>query len=375
MLRFFFSLFCAVASAETSAWVILSNTIAVAASEMSLVQTRAEVKRAGDVFGETQEVRDELYVANQLVSSGELTVSTHEGQDRVDTAELADNSSIAYGYNRPGCSRHVAPDTRVLLMDIVPKFHSSTSLAGVLMSSPNVTTLCSANVWECEGDQIIGMQKPVPRLWKFGEIWDLNKTVLLEKGPRRLSKTLGERGQLMWERRHMPQTMMSHGIKTIKLAYIIMFRPMCLASLSHNARVVIKEDAKSFMREEVVMLEEAVTTHKMLLRADVPVIIMNLGDMMWRIPRSKTRLQSFLPCVGELNFSYVPVLGKDVFEGNAWKMAGSIRSFGEGVNPQHCCKYNVEGRLCEAENGLMHVLSKVDRERAELAYSYLVKHS
>merc|ERR1719329_1882812 len=78
-------------------------------------------------------------------------------------------------------------------------------------------------------------------------------------------------------------------------------------------------DEIGFVREELAMLEEAVTTHQMLTRGDAPVLIVNIADMMWRSWRSQESL-----------------------EGNEWKMAGSIKSFGESVDPQACCKYNIE---------------------------------
>lgn len=349
--------------------MFFSIVAAVLVVNLVLVHTMSVAHlRSGDLSAKMNELTSSNFSLSQS--------SVSSNQDNFGATDvLAGDQTKFRTFNRPGCGPEIPSDTRLMLMDIVPKFHGSTSLAGVLMSSPHVTTLCSANVWECEGDQIIGMDPAVPRLWKFGEIWDLDKSVFLEKGPRRLEKTMSERGQLVWERRHLPEVYVSHGINTISLAYIIMFRPICLSWLSHNAKDSMDHDEIGFVREELAMLEEAVTTHQMLTRGDAPVLIVNIADMMWRSWRSQESLEHFLPCVGPLDFDYVPVLGKDIFEGNEWKMAGSIKSFGESVDPQACCKYNIETSRCEAESGLFSLLSPEEQERAERAHTYLVEHS
>merc|ERR1719433_40657 len=49
-----------------------------------------------------------------------------------------------------GCSSSLSGEEKLMLMPIVPKYHGSTVLESVFMSSPSLATLCTAHTWQCE---------------------------------------------------------------------------------------------------------------------------------------------------------------------------------------------------------------------------------
>merc|ERR1719277_2045346 len=53
------------------------------------------------------------------------------------------------------CDESMPSNERLLVVPIVPAYHASTALEQLLMSSPQVTTLCSAGTWQCEGRWIL----------------------------------------------------------------------------------------------------------------------------------------------------------------------------------------------------------------------------
>ena len=51
----------------------------------------------------------------------------------------------------PACPESLPSDTRLLLLSNVQHYHGSTSILSLLMSSPQVATLCPNNSFQCEG--------------------------------------------------------------------------------------------------------------------------------------------------------------------------------------------------------------------------------
>jgi len=278
-----------------------------------------------------------------------------------------------------GCNPEVSSTTKFMLMPIVPMYHGSTALESVFMSSSSLTTLCSAGTWQCEARlDFDGKQACIRKdlLSRMSKYWNMSKPVLFEKGPRGLhEKVVREYEALVKEHQVSPAKMAELGMEELNLAYVVMWRPVCMSKLSKHARQEIMVNPKKYALDELIWLEDLVKSHKFLTERAVPVLVTNLADMMWKVPESKARMQSFLPCLGELDFDYVPVLNKDIYASNEWKADGSIQAYGESLDPLQCCQYNLEESSCTGPGALFSLLDGEDMTRAMDALSYLKYYS
>jgi len=284
-----------------------------------------------------------------------------------------------------GCQAKVPDGTKLMLMPIVPMYHGSTALEAIYMSSPAITTLCTAKTWQCEarldfdGEAHCIRDDLLPRYAKY---WDMSKPVLFEKGPRGMyDKIIREWPEIDKELKEEGPKLDKLGFGTLKKAYIMMWRPICLSLLSSHARDDLEADPKKFAQDELQWLEDLVASHKYLLDKGEPMMVLNMADLLWKTDYAKNKLETFTPCVGELNFDYVPKMGKDIYEENEWKAEGSVKAFGESVDPWDCCGYSLEENQCMTSDGapdnayVFHLLEKDERARAALAIGYLVARS
>lgn len=280
------------------------------------------------------------------------------------------------------CTPAVPDDRRVLLLPVVPMYHSSTALEGVFMSSSKISTLCSSKVWECEGQWVLkekfGIEQSMARnmLEVYANYWDLDKPVLLEKGPRKGEKLIWETQELERESRpkNLPDKFIESGIDGVDFAYVLMWRPVCLSWLSSHARTLLEAGNKTGLAmEELDVFEDLVDSYQYLTNRSHPVLVLSLADVLWNSERAQQRLMEFIPCVGELDFDFVPELGRDIFPENFWKADGSVKAFGASVDANECCGYSIWDGICspDGKGDLFHTLPDDLRQRAKAAEEFL----
>lgn len=247
------------------------------------------------------------------------------------------------------CSTSAPRGTRVLLVILVPPFHGSSALEGVLLSSPKVASLCSGRTWQCEGQTLLRHHdKPFyePRNWTghftevlsvFSHYWNLSRPVLLDKSPS--SWNYARRIYESASRATLPEQMTSHGVERLVVRFILMWRPLCL-------RAIASFDPP--YEREVRKLETQAASHRELSAMGVPVLVVNYADLLWRTDRTQRRINSYFPCMQPVDLDYTPRLGVDIWEENDWKARGTVRAFGKRHPPQECCRYNLAEGHCAA---------------------------
>ena len=252
--------------------------------------------------------------------------------------------------------------TRHLLVLNVPGFHGSTALQSVLMSARGVTTLCKADVWQCEADNVLCSNEPtrslgytcqqpyqvtVPNgtlvLEILSRYWDLSRPVLLAKYlPNAFIESASPPGAhdgpslLKLTAVPLPHSMTMAGIRRISFRVVQMWWPSCLLRLSkklfHHPGLKRRyaETNTTAMDSERQIHEKQAHEHRELRAAGVPVLLISYADLLWQPDRTLARLRAFLPCrAGErISVDAEPIMGRDIFPNNSWKVKGSIRSFG-----------------------------------------------
>mmetsp|Transcript_104124 Transcript_104124/g.293641 ORF Transcript_104124/g.293641 Transcript_104124/m.293641 type:complete len:354 (-) Transcript_104124:89-1150(-) len=297
------------------------------------------------------------------------------------------------------CDATPDPRSRVMLMMVVAAYHGSTSAEQLLMSSSNVATLCGALSWQCEGFRIEEFRR-LPSRWRkatedpwfprsveefdfkywdinfelsrFATYWDLRRPVLLEKTPERMQGNFLEQELSALLTAPMPDLMKKNGIERIQPAYLILWRPFCLAKLSSHTQDWVKESSRAHLaRMELRILEHQMHIHRHLHNLSIPVLVVNLGNLMWDSQSEIDRIKDFLPCAGPLDPAFVPKLGKDMYKENSWKARGSLDDFARSIDPKSCCEYDVAQRRCGRSTDMLTTLQGNARLRAQSAQEYL----
>lgn len=297
------------------------------------------------------------------------------------------------------CWEHMGTNRRLFLMSLVHPFHGSTALMGVLMSSHHLATLCSFNDWACEGRKILEfpdepglvsahedpeeMSNSVVRmdhdenetarlnrtlegfLEQYSEYWNLSRQVFFDKSPHLMLHV--EAVHKVLESNPLPLRMQEHGITRLDTAYIMMWRPLCLRQLSRHERETPLLDAA---RAELAVLERSVELHEWLARRELPVLVLNLPKLIWQPQEEKHRIRAFLPCLRHLDEDYVPELGSDIFPGNQWKASGSVKSYGESVDPS-TIGFDMKTFTCTGSYRYEEALTHGELSRARAAEAYL----
>lgn len=247
------------------------------------------------------------------------------------------------------CEQTVPKDTRVVLSLVAPAFHGSTALLGVLMSNPHIATLCRGKTWECEGEKLQHFSKDrlSPKTWPsmlraWSKVWNLSKPVLVDKSPSSYRHLQDIYKELSLSA--LPKRMLAAGIRKLQFVFIMQWRPPCLMKLSSHGPDLAGQ-------KEAGIYAKYVRDYMYLVSKGVPVIFVNLADMMWRGDYLEQKLGEFLPCLlGGVRTDYEPRLGVDVVVRNRWKSKGSVRAFGSHVPPT-CCNYSVANSSCIAPDG------------------------
>eukprot|EP00448_Togula_jolla_P019382 CAMPEP_0170590180 /NCGR_PEP_ID=MMETSP0224-20130122/11731_1 /TAXON_ID=285029 /ORGANISM="Togula jolla, Strain CCCM 725" /LENGTH=358 /DNA_ID=CAMNT_0010913957 /DNA_START=210 /DNA_END=1286 /DNA_ORIENTATION=+ len=299
----------------------------------------------------------------------------------------------------PACEAVPDASSRIILRVVVPNNHGSTAMEATLMSSPRLATLCSSNVWQCEGHKLLEQQghgtvveELDTTLWlkTFSKHWDLQKSVLLDKKTKWMSLAIKEDTPLL--EATPPRAMRSLGVRSLQTAYVIMYKPICLWPLSHFVVDHIRSKPRLHAQRELDELEEQVQLHKYLRSVGRPVLVVNYADLVWNSDITKKRLENFLPCLGSLDMDYVPKPGVDVFPGNNMKISMGVKTYGQQSDPKECCNYQLpepesrrRGRCMRDDEwpnegvsfrgGLDQFLDKDRQNRLARATHYLDRHS
>jgi len=246
------------------------------------------------------------------------------------------------------CQAEQDPSVRTFLRIVVQAGHGSTALESVLMSSPKVATLCKSNFWQCEGHKLLeslghGLATDEIdtdfMLTTYSNFWDLNRSVLLDKKTKNMEH-LDQQDALLLKT-GPPAAMRQHGIKRIETAYVIMYKPLCLWPMSSDLQELVRSNAESYVRSELKRVVELVDIHKYFASQGKPPMVVNYADMVWNPEYVQRELKKYLPCVGDLDIDYQPVLGKDVYPGNHMKIKSGVKSYGLSTNPWDCCRYKI----------------------------------
>lgn len=124
----------------------------------------------------------------------------------------------------------------------------------------------------------------------------------------------------------LPSAMVGRGILALHSAYVLMWRPWCMAHLSSHARAAGAPTSVTWQRHELVELEGHVVIHRELTRRGKRVLVLSYADLLWDGSRTLRRLEAFLPCAGKLSRSFLPRQGVDVF-GNDWKVKKNVQTY------------------------------------------------
>jgi len=291
------------------------------------------------------------------------------------------------------CRANPPDGKRILISAVVEAFHGSTALEEVFMSSDKVTTPCSCGTWQCETIWLKTAQGNV-WTWNYTRVlgglsgcWDLEKKVFFEKfmlGNHCPAPQAGDaeddcrsRAVLEFDHRvqeaELPDSMVLAGVKDIEVVHVLMWRPLCLAYLSSYSKSMIDTGHEFKLTQiEVISFKEMVIAHKSLKKAGAKVMLINLGSLIWEPRRSKARIETLVPCLGEVDMDFVPLLGRDIVGGNEFKASGSVKEYGESIDPSGF--YDVMSGQCTDES-FLDGLDEVETRTALAAIRYLRKHS
>lgn len=153
------------------------------------------------------------------------------------------------------------------------------------------------------------------------------------------------------------------GIRRVNPGVIMMWRPYCLYFLSSNAVASFRKGESYFIKwlwDELAIFEDLVRIHLQLLQYGMPMLVINFASLLWAPERTGARIQSFLPCLQKIDFSFQPKLGEHIFPANKFKSRQSIQSFASKFSPSKCCGYDVAEQECRGlirENPQFRVLS------------------
>ena len=104
-----------------------------------------------------------------------------------------------------------------------------------------------------------------------------------------------------------------------------------------------------------------------------PVLLVSLAELLWRPTRFEQLLAAFAPCLGRVDLSFHPRLGRDIYPENHFgHVDGSLRGYGESKDPVACCSYDVEAAACsEPPEARYRGADGGVRARAEEVETYL----
>ena len=272
-----------------------------------------------------------------------------------------------------------------MLQLLVPAFHGSTALEGVLMSSDRVATICSARTHNCEGSWLLedGEWPVAAVLDRFSEFWDLSLPVLMVKSAAasessyeslQYTGTQGRRYDVLpipLDVSHaapMPPRMVARGIGRLRPAYLMMWRPWCLSPLSSHAREKGAPSSAGWQRFELALNEYQAETHRVLTSHGEAVLVLNYADLLWDVTAARQRIERWAPCAGALDPSVNERLEVQA-SGGHWKDAASVTTYA-AAHPPAASGYDPRRGAC-VETLYSDELSADEVRRADEAIAYL----
>lgn len=319
-------------------------------------------------------------------------------------AGAATNTSVSAQYE----GSEGTGSTRVLLLTLCEGYHGSTALEQLLMSGSNgLATLCKANQWQCEGDNVLCIDADNEgnnckyewarnhwtasyhwdynvALREWSNIWDLRKPVLLEKTPSQWLRIEGMTAGI--RAATLPTSMTSIGITGLKLKMVLLWRPWCLGLLSSHTREKIADLKKEFgeaegfdrwLINEHNLAENMVSKHAHLESLGAEILVVSYADLIWDSESTIKRLEAFVPELGTLNANYIPTQGgphPDIYKGNRWKVDGSLAEYGRTNDPSRF-GYSLQEKECTNTAKGFDSLAPDRAQKARDSYGYLKKYS
>ena len=283
------------------------------------------------------------------------------------------------------CDASLPTSERVVLQLLVPAFHGSTALEGVLMSSDRVATICSAKTHNCEGSWLLedGEWPVAAVLDRFSEFWDLSLPVLMVKSAAASESSYeslqytqgsipdGDVLPIPLDVSHaapMPPRMVARGIGRLRPAYLMMWRPWCLAPLSSHARDKGAPSSAGWQRFELELNEYQAETHRVLTSHGESVLVLNYADLLWDATAARRRIERWAPCAGALDPSVNERLEVQR-SGGHWKNAASVTTYAT-AHPPAASGYDPRRGAC-VETLYSDELSADEVRRADEAIAYL----
>ena len=325
-----------------------------------------------------------MVALNNLLISLFFPFETVNGMNDVDTNILhPSHRHLPIGQACNNGTKSSKSDTaRLLLLVNTQPEHGSTAILSLLMSSPKVSTLCQNNLYQCEGfktatDHVCGR---IGGLWCFRHgggfhnlpptspflnpkeysildehslHWDLDKPLFIDKlFPNEPGYT--KLVDLAFKD-EVPSNMKRHGIRHLDQAHLFVWTPLCSMALHSSVFHRLIGNANNALKvrswkDELLTLQIMQQQHETFLQNNVPVLVINYSDLLFNEERTLRRLESFLPCADHLSTDFVPQLGVHIFEGNEWKVRGSIRSYALSKRSflDDCCVYkNSASTVCK----------------------------
>lgn len=187
----------------------------------------------------------------------------------------------------------------------------------------------------------------------WSSLWDLEKPVLLEKTPTWFAGPAILHEALLRYAGPWP-------LHKVRPVYIVMWRPLCLASLSSNFRRAYKPKKRKpapekalhhleALKREMSHIATTVKYMKWALNVGARIVAINYADLLWNATKVIKQIDLLLPCIAEAGYDpkWTPTSGVDVFSGNNIKTKGSTFGYGQSHPPESMC-YDLQTNKCAA---------------------------
>ena len=292
---------------------------------------------------------------------------------------------------------------RILLTVHVRAFQGSSALEALLLTSPQLTTLCDMAfegkpIWQCEPGkayvdvdtlQILGDGKmdkegrrpnrtqagnllPIEkRLQFYSQYWNLERPVLfckfcaLSLGVTCRSCNQKSHSEIKHALSHPPVSYRSYGISTLKPMEIVLWRPLCLCHLSrHDGPAQAKKVGwGAYLATQIDELADHVCRIQENRANGVPQLVIGLHELVWRPAAASRRILAFVPHLSALNFT-----------GDHHGLKSKL-NFGDSHPPDKCCSFDLRTSSCSFTTAEFSSLSSEQLHRAREVSEFLLNES